>query len=197
MSAGPASPASLQRLAHRRHLLGQARAASRASRRGGGGLAEVELGRGGGGGGAAGRVLELGAQPADEALRLLGGALAVEGDEAVQDVVVGEVRRPAVGAGGLGVDLVVELAEDADEAVVVDLAVPALDGLAGPELLQHVVHLGEGQAGMRRLLALAVGVEPLRRSRKLEAVADERGRRVARDLPEVLGAELWPVRTRI
>ena len=79
----------------------------------------------------------------------------------MEDRVVGEAGRPAVGAGGLGVDLVVELAEDADEAVVVDLAVPALDGLAGPELFQHVVHLGEGQAGMRRLLPLAVGVEPL------------------------------------
>ena len=150
-----------ERLADGGDLLGEQARPVGLRGRGGGGLAEGELGRGGGGGGAAVGVLELGAQPADEALRLLGGALAVERDEAVEDRVVGEAGRPAVGAGGLGVDRVVELAEDADEAVVVDLAVAALDGLVGPELLQHVVHLGEGQAGMRRLLALAVGVEPL------------------------------------
>ena len=74
------------------HLLGEEARPVGLRARGGGGLAEGELGRGGGGGGAAGGVLELGAEPADEALRLLGGALAVERDEAVEDLVVG---RPA------------------------------------------------------------------------------------------------------
>ena len=33
--------------------------------------------------------------------------------------------------------------------------------LAGPQLFQHVIHVGQGQPGMLRLLALAVRVQLL------------------------------------
>lgn len=69
----------------------------------------------------AGWVLVFGAEPADEAGGFFFGAFGVEGDEAFEDFGVGERGGPAVGGEDGGVEVVVELAEDGDEALVVDL----------------------------------------------------------------------------
>ena len=45
--------------------------------------------------------------------------------------------------------------------MVVDLLVLGGEGFAAAELFQDVVEAGEGEAGMRFLLALAVRVQPL------------------------------------
>jgi hypothetical protein len=70
--------------------------------------------------GGAGRVLEVGAEVFDEALFFFGGALVVEGDEFFEELVVGEGGGPAIGVEDGGVEVVVELFEDGDEAVGVD-----------------------------------------------------------------------------
>jgi hypothetical protein len=49
------------------------------------------------GGGLVGGVLKLGAEPANEAAFFFRGALMVESDEALQNLIVGEVVGPAVG----------------------------------------------------------------------------------------------------
>jgi hypothetical protein len=81
--------------------------------------------------GAARRVLEVGAQPADGAGGLLGGAAGVEGHQALQhrlgpDGARGLVRpghgaevAPAVGGQHGGVELVVQAAQHADQALLV------------------------------------------------------------------------------
>ena len=114
------------------------------------------------------------AQPADEALRLLGGALGVEGDEPFQDLLVGERDRPAVRVAHGGVQLAVELPQHADQPLLVDRLVFGGQRLAGPQLLQHVVHVGQGQLGVLGLLAIAVRVQ------LLGQVADARPLRVGR-----------------
>lgn len=59
------------------------------------------------------------------------------------------------------VDLVVDLAEEGDEAVVVDLLFLGVEGGAGAERVEDVVDAGEGEVGKQGLLPLAVRVEPL------------------------------------
>ena len=65
-------------------------------------------------------VLEVGAEPADDAAAFFFGALVVEGDESAEDFFVGEIGGPAVGVGDGGVEIVVDLFEDGDEALLVD-----------------------------------------------------------------------------
>lgn len=117
--------------------------------------------RGGGG------ILILGTQPADESALFLGGALVVEGDEAGEEFLFeGFVPRgggeivPAIGGEHGGVDLVVDLAEEGDEAVVVDLLFLGVQDCAGAERFEDVVDPGEGEVRMQGLLPLAVRVEP-------------------------------------
>jgi hypothetical protein len=57
------------------------------------------------------------------------------------------------------VDLVVDLAEEGDEAVVVDLLFLGVERFAGAELFEDVVDPGEGEVGKQGLLPLAVRVE--------------------------------------
>ena len=45
----------------------------------------------------------------------------IEGDEFFEELVVGQILGPVVGVEDGGVEFVVELLEDGDEAVVVDL----------------------------------------------------------------------------
>lgn len=78
------------------------------------------VGDGDGGLFGAARVLEFGAEPADRAAAFFFGPLVVEGDEASEDFFVGEVDGPAVGIGHGGVEVVVNLAEDGDEALLVN-----------------------------------------------------------------------------
>jgi hypothetical protein len=53
----------------------------------------------------------------------------------------------------------VNLLQHRHQPLLVDLAVLGRQLLAGAELLQHVVHVGDRQPRVRRLLPLAVGVE--------------------------------------
>lgn len=120
-------------------------------------------------------VLEIRAEVADEAALFLGGALVIEGDEAGEEGLFeglgggaaagediggrdgggGDVC-PAVGLEDGGIEVVVELLEDGDEALVVDGLVLGGEGLAGTEFLEDVVEAGEGEVGMCLLLAFAV-----------------------------------------
>jgi hypothetical protein len=64
--------------------------------------------------------LKLRPQPADDLAGLFGGPLGVEGDEALEDLLVGQRRRPAVGGEDGRIQVVVDLFEDADEPGFVD-----------------------------------------------------------------------------
>ena len=66
------------------------------------------------------------------------------------------------GADG-GVEVVVDLLEDGDQALVADLPVLRGQGCPGAEFFKDVVNAGEGEVGMLGLLALAVRVEPFAR----------------------------------
>ena len=103
--------------------------------------------------------LVVGAEPADLALGFFAGAFGVEGDEAFEDFGVGEGGGPAVGCEDGGVEVVMELFEDGDEAVVVDGFFFGSEGFGGAEFFEDVVHAGEGEAGVLGLDAFAVGVE--------------------------------------
>lgn len=87
------------------------------------------------------RVLIVGPQPADVSGRFFRRALLVEINEAEQDFLVAEIDRPAIGLGDRRVDAVVNVSQNADKTLLIDLPVLALDGLAGAQLSQHVVHL--------------------------------------------------------
>ena len=52
-----------------------------------------------------------------------------------------------------------DLFEDGDQALVVGLPVLRVQDFPGAEFFEDVVNAGEGEAGMLRLLALAVCVE--------------------------------------
>ena len=54
-----------------------------------------------------------------------------------------------------------DLAEDGDEALVVDLLLHGGERLAAAELFEHVVNAGKREAGMLLLLTLVVGIESL------------------------------------
>ena len=91
--------------------------------------------------------------------RLLRRALPVEGDEAGEHLLLGQVHRPAIGLGHGGVDLVMILLEDEDETIIAHPLIVASERRARLQLLQHIVHLGEGDFRMIRLHLLAVRVE--------------------------------------
>lgn len=123
-----------------------------------GGLAKVELL---GDGGLIVGCLELRAEPADETLGFLGGAFLVEGNEAGEDFLVGEGLGPAVGFGHEPVDGVVVLADEGDEAAVVDVTLGVSERLAGPQGFEDIVELGQRQVVVFGEDPLAQGVERL------------------------------------
>src|SRR5690606_4592303 len=104
-------------------------------------------------------ILEVRAQPAHLAGSFLKPALPVERDQALENVLVAKIDGPAIGLGHGGVDAVVNFLQDADQALLVDNLVLALDRLARAQLFQHVVHLRERELGMLFLSRLAMGVE--------------------------------------
>jgi hypothetical protein len=71
------------------------------------------------------------------------------------------LNPPPVGFEDGGVEVVVNLLEDGDEALVVDGLVLGVQGFAGTDFLEDVVNAGEREVGMKFLLALAVRVEAL------------------------------------
>ena len=121
--------------------------------------------------------LEIGTEPADVAALFFGGSGVVEGDEAGEDglferlgigTATGEdvggwnggcEVGPAVGFERGGVQVVVNLLEDGDQALVVDSFVLRVQGFAGTDFLEHIVNAGEREVGVEFLLALAVRVE--------------------------------------
>ena len=108
------------------------------------------------------RDLIVGPEPADLALRLLARARLVEGNEPDEHVLLRKVHGPAIGLRHGVIELLMKLLQDEDEAIVADALLIARERLARLQLLQHIVHLREGDAGMRRLHGLALRVELLR-----------------------------------
>jgi hypothetical protein len=66
--------------------------------------------------------LVLRAEVADMALLFLGPPLGVEANQSLQDRLLGQPRVPAVRIGDGGIQLVMQFFEDANEALLVDLA---------------------------------------------------------------------------
>jgi hypothetical protein len=73
---------------------------------------------------------------------------------------IGQVL-PAIGGQHRGVQVVVDLAQDGHQTLLVDDLVLGTQGLAVTELLQDVVHAGQGQPRVQGLTGLAVGVQLL------------------------------------
>ena len=110
--------------------------------------------------------LVVGAEPADVAALLLGGAFVVEGDEAREEFgfALGRERvqvGPTVGFEHGGVQLFVDLAQQRDEALVVEGFLLGVQGIPGAELVEDIVKSGEREVGMLLLLAFAVGIQTL------------------------------------
>ena len=119
------------------------------------------LRRGGGSG-----ALVVGAEPADVAALLLGGAFVVEGDEAREELgfALGRERMqvgPAVGFQHGGVQLIVDLTQQRDQALVVEGFLLGVQRVAGAELFEDIVKPGEREVGMLLLLTFAVGIQTL------------------------------------
>jgi len=68
----------------------------------------------------AGRVLEFGTEPADDPPRLLGGTLGIEGHQLFEDLLIGQRARPTVRLEHRRVEVVVDLLEDGNQALLVD-----------------------------------------------------------------------------
>ena len=97
---------------------------------------------------------------ADVAGLFLLGAGVVEGHEAGQQLGFGQGGGPVVGGGYGGIELLVQAEHHRGQALLVDgLLFGRGQGLAGAQLLHHVVEVGEREGGVGGLLALAVGVE--------------------------------------
>ena len=101
------------------------------------------------------------AQPVDDAAFFLGGALGVQGDEPFQNFRVGQGGGPAVGGEHGGVEVVVQLFQDGDEAGVVDDFFLVGEFFTGADFFEDVVKAGEREAVLG-LDALAVRVQFLR-----------------------------------
>lgn len=125
----------------------------------GGGGADGQFGLFALGGGMTCGVLVIGSQPADRSAGLFDRTGAVEGEEVLPDRIFGQVSGPALGRRCGSVYLVVQVFQDADPALIVNLAVLPLDPFARPQLFKAVVHAGQGQFQVLSLARFAVGVE--------------------------------------
>lgn len=99
------------------------------------------------------------------------------------------VAEPAVGDGDGGVEFVVELAEDGDEAGVVGGGFLGREGASGAEGFEDVIHRGERKAGVLRLHPLAARVQFLPQgpdARLWRFVARGEGKRVEVAGPSML-----------
>jgi hypothetical protein len=106
--------------------------------------------------------LVFGAEVADVPLLFLRPPLGVEVDEALQERLFGQPGVPAVGVGHGGVQLVVQFFEDADQALLVDVALVCVQILPAALFLEHVVEGGHRQVvvGVEALLAVRVELRP-------------------------------------
>lgn len=94
------------------------------------------------------------------ASRLLRRALPVQRDESGEHFLLGQIHRPAIGLGHGSVDLVMIVLEDEDETIIAHAFIVASEQRTRLQLLQHIVHLGEGDLRMISLHLLAMRVEP-------------------------------------
>ncbi|MEF8866516.1 MAG: hypothetical protein V5A20_12225 [Salinibacter sp.] len=95
--------------------------------------------------------------------------LGVEGNESLQDRLLGQPGVPAVRGGHGGVQLVVQFFEDADQPLLVDFALLLIQVLPGPLrvilfqgaalLLEHVVERGHRQVVVDARAPFAVRVQ--------------------------------------
>ena len=85
----------------------------------------------------------------------------MQGDEALEDLLLPHRPGPAVRLGDEGVELVVEVAEDAAGGDLVDGALLRRERRAGAKLFHDVVHPGHRNALVAGDGILAVRVEPL------------------------------------
>lgn len=128
---------------------------------GGFGAGDVEFrldGLAGGGLGVGGGLI-VRAEPADEALAFLGAAFGVQGDDAGEDVGVGEVGGPAIGGGDGCIETVMQVLEQGDLPGVMDIPLGGGEGGVGAEFFEDVVEEGEGELGMCGEAGFAVRVE--------------------------------------
>ena len=83
-----------------------------------------------------------------EPARFRPGSLLVEGDEAGENVVVGEIGGPAVGISDGSVELVAQLLQDQHKAIIENAALGRLKSFkshAHPQQLQHIIGPGQRQ----------------------------------------------------
>ena len=105
--------------------------------------------------------LEFWPKPADQAGCFFGSALGVECNNVCENLFSAEVRSPTVcGKDGL-IKLVMNLAEDSNEAHLVGGMIFNCQFFVSPELFEDVVHLRECESGVKLLLASAVGIKAL------------------------------------
>src|SRR5205807_1960920 len=103
----------------------------------------------------------LGPEPANQPTILLLGALVIERDEALQNGDVRKTMRPTVCIEYCGVEVVVDLFQNRDEAVFMNRSFFRRELVAAPQLLEHVVHRGDRERGMELLLTFPVCIELL------------------------------------
>ena len=106
-----------------------------------------------------GGALEFGAEPPHQPGAFVGGAGGVQFDEAEENVFGGEIRLPAVGFGHGAIEVVMDIPEHRDKALIVDHLAGSIERLARAEFGEDVVHFGEGQVGVSFLLTFAVSIE--------------------------------------
>lgn len=107
------------------------------------------------------RALELGPEPTNHPPCFLRGPLGVERHEPLQEALVVESARPAVGVEHGRVEGVVQLTQDAHQAEFMDDVLLLRQGLAGPQLGHDIVHPRQGELRVGRLPALSVDIEAL------------------------------------
>ncbi len=88
-----------------------------------------------------------------------GGALGIESDEASEDLLVTQICGPAVGCSHGCIDIIVELAEDGNESLIVDRLFLGRKGTTFPERFQNIVDPGKGECRMLCLNSLSMGIE--------------------------------------
>src|SRR5581483_3267871 len=105
------------------------------------------------------RVLIFGPQPADQPRALLAGAFGVERDQPFQNLFIAQVCGPAVSLSHSRIQIVVDLSEYRYQPLLVNGTFLVGERSGGAQFFEDVVHLGDRQVWIERLLAFAVGVE--------------------------------------
>lgn len=144
--------------------------------------------------------LELGAQPADLAAPFFLRALAIEGNQVAEEIIITEVGGPAIRGKDGAVEIVVQTPEHADEAAIVNVMVRRNQRRAGAKFHQHVIECRQGQIWMQPQALLPQCIQFLgdgrdRRALALGAVRKREWVKAARlVVPRVVTDSLSPTR---